>query len=152
MSNYRAFCRPHFQIRCVLHDVAEGRKIIVALVAVHAVIYGDKPNIVVREIGVGIVADLQIVTPQAGHIFYDHGGYITGLNILQHILKARTIEICSCVAVICIAARVGETVFLRVFGEQFLLRCDLSRVNSPSRTAKQSEMGLYLRRKKFFWT
>lgn len=119
------------QITHVLHDVAEGRKIIVALVAVHAVIYGDKPNIVVREIVVGIVANLQIVTPQAGHILYNNGGHITGLNILQHLLKARTIEICPCVAVICVAARVGETVFLCVFGEQFLLRTDLSRIFSP---------------------
>ena len=30
-------------------------------------------------------------------------------------------KICPCVAVICVAARVGETVFLCVFGEQFLL-------------------------------
>lgn len=36
----------------VLHDVAEGRKIIVALVAVYTIVYGDKPNIVVRKIGV----------------------------------------------------------------------------------------------------
>ncbi len=35
-----------------IHDVAEGRKIIVALVAVHAIIYRDKPNIVVGEISV----------------------------------------------------------------------------------------------------
>ena len=37
-----------------IHDVAEGRKIIVALVAVHAIIYRDKPNIVVGEISVRI--------------------------------------------------------------------------------------------------
>ena len=43
----------------LIHDVAEGRKIIVALVAVHAVIYGDKPNIMVREIG---VADMDKTT------------------------------------------------------------------------------------------
>ena len=35
-----------------IHDVAEGRKIIVALVAVYTIVYGDKPNIVVRKIGV----------------------------------------------------------------------------------------------------
>lgn len=44
-------CSPS-QTAFVLHDVAEGRKIIVALVAVYTIVYGDKPNIVVRKIGV----------------------------------------------------------------------------------------------------
>ena len=54
LTNYRDFWRPLFQIVNVLHDVPEGREIIVTLVAVHAVVHGDESDVVVREIGVGV--------------------------------------------------------------------------------------------------
>ena len=115
----------------LVHDVPEGRKIIVTLVAVHTVVYSNKADVVLWKIGVGVISHLQIITSQPGHILYDHGGHITGLYILQHLLEAGAVEICPGVAVICIAACVSEAVVLCVFGEQFLLRRDLSRWFSP---------------------
>ena len=52
----------------VLHDVPEGRKIIVTLVAVHTVVYSNKADVVLWKIGVGVISHLQIITSQPGHI------------------------------------------------------------------------------------
>ena len=117
-------------ILCVplVHDVAEGREIIVALVAVHTVVYGNEADVMLWKIGVGVIANLQIVPPQAGHILYDHSGYITGLYILQHLLKAGTVEIRPGIPVVHIKLCVGKMMLFCVLGKQFFLRSDLSRV------------------------
>ena len=117
------------QITYVLHDVAEGREIIITLFAVHTVVHGNEADIMLGKISVGVVANLQIITPQPGHILYDHGSHITGLYILQHLLKAGTVEICPGIAVVNIEPCVGKMMFFCVFGEQFFLERDLSRIN-----------------------
>ena len=53
----------------VLDDIAEGSKLIVALGAVHPIVYGNKVNIMLREHDLGIHTHLQIITAKTGHIF-----------------------------------------------------------------------------------
>ena len=53
----------------VLHDIAEGCQLIFSVVAIHTVVDGDKTDAVVWEIAIRVVAHLQIVTAQTGHIF-----------------------------------------------------------------------------------
>ena len=125
------FDRYPSQTTLVLHDVAEGREIIIALVAVHTVVYGNEADVMLWKISVSIVANLQIVTAQPGHILYNYGGHITGLYILQHLLKAGTVEVCPGIAIINIEPCVGKMMLFCVLGEQFFLRSDLSRVFSP---------------------
>ena len=79
------------------------------------------------EISVSIIANLQIVTAQPGHILYNYGGHITGLYILQHLLKAGTVKIRPGITVINIEPCVGKVMLFRVLGEQFFLERDLSR-------------------------
>lgn len=57
----------------VIEQIAERGKIVVPLVAVHAVINGDIPNIALGKETLGIVAHFQIVAPHAGHIFDNDG-------------------------------------------------------------------------------
>ena len=52
-----------------IHDIAEGCQLIFSVVAIHTVVDGDKTDAVVWEIAIRVVAHLQIVTAQTGHIF-----------------------------------------------------------------------------------
>ena len=76
----------------VLHNVFERSKIVLALVAVHAVGNGHQPYIVEREKFFGQLADLNIVAPQPGKVFDEHRRNIPGLDSGQHFLKAGTLH------------------------------------------------------------
>src|SRR5699024_1897795 len=54
----------------LVHDVAEGRKIIITFQTVHTVVDGDQPDTALPQ-NLHDLTDFQIVTPQAAHIFYD---------------------------------------------------------------------------------
>ena len=79
----------------VLDDIAEGSKLIVALGAVHPIVYGDKVNIMLREHDLGIHTHLQIITAKTGHIFDDDPFDDSCLHIGDHLLETRSIEGCS---------------------------------------------------------
>ena len=64
----------------VVEQVAERGEIIVPLVAVHAVIDGDIPNIALGKEALGIVTHFQIVAPHAGHIFNNDGFNLSRLG------------------------------------------------------------------------
>ena len=76
----------------VLHDIAERGEIIFSLFAVYAIVDGDKTNVMIREKSIGIIAYLQIVPAEPRHIFYNNRSNITGLDVLNHFLKAGTVE------------------------------------------------------------
>ena len=76
----------------VLHNIFERSKIVLALVAVHAVGNGDQPNIVEREKFLGQLADLNVVAPQPGKVFDEHRRDVPGLDSGQHLLKAGTLH------------------------------------------------------------
>ena len=52
-----------------VHNIAEGYQLIFSVVTVHTVVNGDKADAVIRKIAIRVVAYLQIVTAQTGHIF-----------------------------------------------------------------------------------
>lgn len=79
----------------VLDDIAEGSKLIVALGAVHPIVYGNKVNIMLREHDLGIHTHLQIITAKTGHIFDDDPFDDPRLHIGDHLLETRSIEGCS---------------------------------------------------------
>lgn len=98
----------------VLDDIAEGSKLIVALGAVHPIVYGNKVNIMLREHDLGIHTHLQIITAKTGHIFDDDPFDDPCLHIGNHFLETRPIEGCSRNAVINVKAEVGVPVFKSV--------------------------------------
>ena len=98
----------------VLDDIAEGSKLIVALGAVHPIVYGNKVNIMLREHDLGIHTHLQIITAKTGHIFDDDPFDDPCLHIGNHFLETRPIEGCSRNAVINVKAEVGIPVFKSV--------------------------------------
>ena len=74
-----------------VHDIPERSKIIFPLFAVHAIVDRNKADVVIGEKGIRIVTHLQIVPAEPGHILYDYRSNITGLNVLNHLLKAGTL-------------------------------------------------------------
>ena len=83
------FCIP------LIDDIAEGSKLIIALGAVHPIVYGDKVNIMFGEHDLGIHTHLQIITAKTGHIFDDDPFDDPCLHIGDHLLETRSIEGCS---------------------------------------------------------
>lgn len=75
---------------CVLHNVAERGKLIVALAAVHAVRNGHQPHVMLREELLRVVAHFQIIAAQAGQFFHEHGGDVARLNCLKHLMERQT--------------------------------------------------------------
>lgn len=50
---------------CVLHHIPKWSNLIFSVVAVHTIVHGDKSNITVREVGVGVISHLQIISAEA---------------------------------------------------------------------------------------
>ena len=70
----------------------KGSKVIISLCAVHAVIDSDIAYISFNEKDFRIVADFQIITPQAGHILDNDCCYISGFNLCNHAVKIRAVK------------------------------------------------------------
>ena len=54
----------------------------------------NKADITDAEILFDVVAGVDGVSSQTGEVFDNHAVYMTGLNIREHLLKARTVEVC----------------------------------------------------------
>ena len=79
----------------VLHDILDGDKIVhirCPVNAVHIIVDGDKADVVVGKIVFGVIPHLQIFTPETGHILNDDRADISHFNIIEQLLKARSIE------------------------------------------------------------
>ena len=76
----------------LIDDIAEGSKLIVALGAVHPIVYGNKVNIMLREHDFGIHTHLQVITAEARHILDDNPFDNSCLHICNHFLETRPIE------------------------------------------------------------
>lgn len=105
----------------VLHDIPERSKIIFPLFAVHAIVDRNKADVVIGEKGIRIVTNLQIVPAEPGHILYDYRSNITGLNVLNHLLKAGTVEVCTCITIIHIEFGIRKMMVFGIFGKQLFL-------------------------------
>lgn len=76
----------------VLDDISERGKIVHLVVAVHAVVDGDKADVHLREPDFRVQPHLQIVPAKPGHILYDYGADLSCLYIGKHLLKAGPVE------------------------------------------------------------
>ena len=68
-----------------------------------------------------ILTDHEIVSAQTAHIFDDHSGNKSFMNVTEHTLKIGAIEICACISVICVVRKIGKTVRFGIASEQRLL-------------------------------
>ena len=112
--------------------------------AVHIIVDGDKADVVVGKIVFGVIPYLQIFTPETGHILNDDRADISHFNIIEQLLKARSIEVCAGVAVIHIELGVAHMVFPGVCLEHFLLRWNLSRGFSAKHNVSENRFPLNL--------
>ena len=112
----------------LVHDVQKRGKIGFLLVfTVNSVINGDETDALLREENFCIKSNLQIVTTQPRHVFDNDNANLSSLNLCQHFLKPRALEICAGKSIVHKNTDIVETMILCVFGEQFLLERDLSR-------------------------
>ena len=99
----------------------EGGDLAFALLAVDGVIYGNKADTVVGKIAVRVVSNGNIVTAEAGQVFYHHGRHKAHFDVAEHLLKSGTVEIRSRIPVVHIVFGVGQTHLLCFLREQALL-------------------------------
>ena len=98
----------------LVHNVAEGSKLIFTLGAVHTVIDGDKPDAVLGKKLVCVNPYLQIVAAQPGHILDHHGTDVPVLDGLDHFGKAGAIEIRTRIAVVHKVFGIGQPIILGI--------------------------------------
>ena len=82
----------HSLFKVVIDDIAEGSKLIVLLVTVHPIIDCDKVNIMLREENLRVHPNLQVITAEAGHIFYNDPLDLPGLHISDHALETGPVK------------------------------------------------------------
>ena len=74
------------------------------------------------EILLDVIAGVDGVPSQTGKVFDNHAVYMTGLNIREHLLKARTVEVCPGRAVVNIGiVHADLRVLLQIAGNNHLL-------------------------------
>ena len=100
-------CHSLFEI--VIEQITERGEIVVPLVAVHAVIDGDIPNIALSKETLGIVAHFQIVATHAGHILDNDGSDLSCFSQPDHLIPARTVKRHPGNAVVDEKCGIGET-------------------------------------------
>ncbi len=108
----------------LVDDISERGKIVHLVVAVHAVVDGDKADVHLREPDFRVQPHLQIVPAKPGHIFYDHGADLSRLYIGKHLLKAGPVERYPAIPVIHIKFEVRIAVVAGVFLQDLLLMGD----------------------------
>ena len=82
----------------------------------------NKADAVDAEILLDVVAGVDGVSPQTGEVFDNHAVYMTGLNIREHLLKARTVEVCPGRAVVDVGiVHADLRVLLQIAGNNHLL-------------------------------
>ena len=82
----------------------------------------NKADVVDAEILLDVIAGVNGVPSQTGEVFDNHAVYMTGLNIREHLLKARTVEVCPGRAVVDIGIVYADLrVLLQIAGNNHLL-------------------------------
>lgn len=97
---------------------------------IYAVVYSDKTDVMLWKILLRIVTNLKVLAAQTRHIFYDYRADISHLDVINHSLKIRAIEVRAGIAIVRIDLCVYKAMCPRVALEHLLLRQDLSRVVS----------------------
>ena len=78
----------------------------------------NKADISDAEILLDVVAGVVAVSPQTGELFDNHAVDMTGFNIREHLLKARTMEVCPGRAVVDIGIVYADLRVLDVYKRQ----------------------------------
>ena len=106
----------------LVHDVQERSKIArCGVCAVHAVVDGNKPDTLVGEQQLSIVADQKIVPSKAAHILHDDGGDISGFNVRKHGLETGSLKVRTRITVVRVPAQIGKAVLLCIGFKDTLL-------------------------------
>ena len=110
----------------IVHDSAKRCDVIGCGVhpGVDTVQQGDVADTVLREVSLHVVAGQDVVAAQAGQILGDDHVYLFGLDVGNHTLEIRTVEVRSAPAVVDVGVENGQTVLLDKFIEQGLLVVD----------------------------
>ena len=74
-----------------------------------------------RKILLRIVTNLKVLAAQTGHVFYDYRTDISHLDVINHSLKIRAIEVRAGKAIVCIDLRIDKAMRSRVALEHLLL-------------------------------
>ena len=97
----------------IVQDILEGRDVhFLTGQTVHAIRNGNIADIVFREEDFNITAGFDIISSQSGQVFGNDTTDFIGLNIGNHPLKSRTIEIAACVTIVHIILILEHPVFL----------------------------------------
>ena len=90
--------------------------------AVHAVVNGDKADILFRECDFRVKPYFEIVAPEAGHILDNDRPHKPRLHIGHHLLETGPLKIGPGIAIVGIVADIGESVFAGVpLQKEFLI-------------------------------
>ena len=82
----------------------------------------NKADAADAEILLDVIAGVDGVPSQTGKVFDNHAVYMTGLNIREHLLKARTVEVCPGRAVVNVGiVHADLRVLLQIAGNNHLL-------------------------------
>ena len=109
----------------IVQDILEGRDVhFLTGQTVHAIRNGDIADIVFGEEDFNIAAGFDIISSQSGQVFGNDTANFAGLNIGNHPLKSRTIEISACVTIVHIILILEHPVFLGKFLEHKFLIAD----------------------------
>ena len=96
-----------------VQNIQHGRKFqTVGTAVVHMAVDSDKPHIFLFEIDFGIKTRLQVIAPDAAHVFDQHRSDFPAVNIRHHLLPARTFKVSSAESVV----RIMPAVFKAVCG------------------------------------
>ena len=77
-----------------------------------------------REINFSIISGLQIVSADTAHVFYDNGADFACLNVGDHGLPRRSIEISAGPAVVCIIDTMAESMRVCIITKNLFLHLD----------------------------
>ena len=96
----------------IIQDILKGRDVhFLAGQAVNSVCNGDISYIVFGEKDFDIAAGLDIISAQSGQVFCDDTANLSRLNISNHTLKGRAVEVAACITVIHIILILEHPVF-----------------------------------------
>lgn len=112
----------------VLHNIAEWGKIILAQVAVHSVVNGDKAHVMHGKYRFRQLSYLQIIPTQSGHVLDQQDGHLIRFHKGQQFLKTTAVHGDAGNAVIREYADIFKFVLFGVIHQQRFLESDLSRV------------------------
>ena len=105
-----------------IHDIQERCEVVVrAVLTVNAVVDCNEVDFFLREQDLGIEPYLQVVTTKSAHVLDNDHADISGMNLRQQSLKARSVKVSAGITVIREVTDIGEAVSRCIIFEILLL-------------------------------